>query len=74
MPSPVTEIAYISLKPGVELEGSGPAAKAWQETLTTVQDQDGSHTIYYGRTLEDATLLMLFIGMNLIKYNIASNN
>ncbi|KAI9053686.1 hypothetical protein LZ554_002639 [Drepanopeziza brunnea f. sp. 'monogermtubi'] len=58
---PVTEIAYITLKPGIELEGSGAAAQAWKETLTTVSQQDGYQRMHWGRTLEDPNQLMLFI-------------
>lgn len=61
MAPPVTEIAYIALKPGVDIEGSTPEAKAWQDTLKTLSQQDGMQRTHYGRTLEEPNLLMLFV-------------
>jgi hypothetical protein len=60
--TPVTEIAYITLKPGVQLTGSSAEAKAWAESLSTVQAQEGYQRTFWGTTLENENLLMLLIG------------
>jgi hypothetical protein len=60
--APVTEIAYITLKPGVQLTGSSAEAKAWAESLSTVQAQEGYQRTHWGTTLENENLLMLLIG------------
>jgi len=60
--SPVTEIAYISLKPGVELVGDSATAKAWADTIKTIQAQDGYQHLHWGTAMEDESLLMLLIG------------
>ena len=60
--APVTEIAYISLKSGVELVGDSPTAKAWADTLKTIQAQDGYQRLHWGTAMEDESLLMLLIG------------
>lgn len=54
--------AYITLKPGVDIESSTQEAKTWQETLATVAAQDGYQRAYFGRQLEDPSILMYFIG------------
>jgi len=66
-PEPQSQInsrtqAYITLKPGVDIESSTQEAKTWQETLATVAAQDGYQRAYYGRQLEDPSILMYFIG------------
>jgi hypothetical protein len=60
--APVTEIAYITLKPGVELTGTTSSAQAWTETIRTIQAQEGYQRLHWGVSLEDETLLMLLIG------------
>lgn len=62
MPTPVTEIASITLKPGAEIEGSSETAKVWKQTIETIREQEGYQRLYYGRAVEDEGLLMLFIG------------
>ncbi|CAG8959812.1 hypothetical protein HYFRA_00001720 [Hymenoscyphus fraxineus] len=61
MGSPVTEIAYLTLKPGVDISGSTDAAKAWQEGLSVVKKQEGYQRSYYGRAMESPDLLLWFI-------------
>jgi len=61
MGSPATEIAYITLKPGVNIEGSTPEAKVWQESLSIVAAQEGYKSAYYGRQLEDPSVLIFAI-------------
>jgi hypothetical protein len=60
---PVTEIAYISLKPGIQLTGSSDGAKAWADTIKTIQAQDGYQRLHWGVSLENESLLMLLIGI-----------
>jgi hypothetical protein len=60
--APVTEIAYITLKPGIQLTGSSAEAKAWAEALSTIQAQEGYQRLHWGATLENENLLMLLIG------------
>jgi hypothetical protein len=61
--APVTEIAYISLKPGIQLTGSSDGAKAWADTIKTIQAQDGYQRLHWGVSLENESLLMLLIGI-----------
>jgi len=61
MGSPPTEIAYITLKPGVDIGGSTPEAKVWHEALSTVAAQEGYKGAYYGRQLEDPSVLLFVI-------------
>lgn len=56
-----TEIAYITLKPGVDISGSTPEAKHWQEALSILAAQEGYKSCYYGRQLEDPSVLMFII-------------
>jgi hypothetical protein len=60
--APVTEIAYITLKQGIQLTGSSTEAKAWAEALSTIQAQEGYQRLHWGTTLENENLLMLLIG------------
>lgn len=60
--APVTEIAYISLKPGISITGSTTEAQAWSETISTIQAQPGYQRLHWGITLENQDLLMLLIG------------
>ncbi|KAN0122132.1 hypothetical protein V8E51_000458 [Hyaloscypha variabilis] len=59
--APVTEICYISLKPGVELTGSSTSAQAWSDTIKTIQAQDGYQRLHWGTTMENESLLVLLI-------------
>jgi len=56
-----TEVCYLTLKPGVELEGSSESAKVWADTIATWQQQEGYQRLFYGRTLGNPNLLMLMI-------------
>jgi len=62
MAQPVTEIAYINLKAGVDLNSTGPETQVWQETLLTISLQDGFVAQRYGLQLENPDVLMLLIG------------
>lgn len=61
--APVTEIAYITLKPGVQLTGSSTSAQAWSDALRTIQAQEGYQRLHWGVSLENENLLMLLIGI-----------
>jgi hypothetical protein len=54
----VTEILYITLKPGVELDDSSPSAQAWKDTISTLQRQDGFLGMNWGLTIESPNLLI----------------
>jgi hypothetical protein len=60
--APVTEIAYLTLKPGVELTGSSTSAQVWTDTVKTITQQSGYQRLHWGITLENQSLLMLLIG------------
>jgi hypothetical protein len=62
MASPASEVAYLSLKPGIDLEGSTAEADIWQEALSTIRAQKGCQRLYWGRQLEDENVLLLVIG------------
>ena len=62
MATPVTEIAYITLKPNTDISGSSDAAKAWKEGLSVIAKQEGYQGSSYGRAIESPDLLMWFIG------------
>lgn len=62
MASPATEIAYISLKPSLDLEGNTTEAEIWQQALSTISEQKGYQRLYWGRQLEDPDVLLLVIG------------
>ncbi|XMA09225.1 hypothetical protein WAI453_002016 [Rhynchosporium graminicola] len=64
MSPPVTEIAYITLKPGTDISGSSEAAKAWKEGLSIISKQAGYQRSRYGLTMESPELLMWFIDWN----------
>ncbi|KUJ23948.1 uncharacterized protein LY89DRAFT_633686 [Mollisia scopiformis] len=57
----VTEIAYLTLKPDIDLTGTSPTATAWQETLSTIRQQTGFQRLHWGLTLESPELLILMI-------------
>jgi len=59
---PVTEVAFIPLKAGVDVDDeNNPAYQAWQETLRTVSQQEGYQRSHYGTELEDPSTLQLLI-------------
>jgi hypothetical protein len=71
--APVTEIAYISLKPGIQLTGSSDGAKAWADTIKTIQAQDGYQRLHWGVSLENESLLMLLIGSFSLRPSLSSS-
>lgn len=50
--APVTEICYINLKPGLDIEGDTPARKVLRGFFKTVSEQDGFERLYYGKQCE----------------------
>ncbi|KAL9637211.1 MAG: hypothetical protein Q9164_002338 [Protoblastenia rupestris] len=59
---PVTELATLPLQTGAEIENpNSPAGKVWTATLDTVSQQPGYQRAYYGRELENPSLLQLFV-------------
>ena len=64
--APATEIATLPLASGATIEDpDSPAGKVWQSTLETVSAQDGFQRAYYGREVENNSILQLFIGKRL---------
>jgi len=61
--SPVTELATLFLKPGINVEDqSSPEGQIALESLSTISSQPGFERLYYGPILEDASLFQLFVG------------
>jgi hypothetical protein len=58
--SPVTEIATLFLKPGTDIED--PANTIAHETFSTISSQPGYQRAYWGRELEDESIVQLFVG------------
>ncbi len=52
MSRPVTEIAYIPLKPGTDLD-SGNAKEAWRASLETISRQEGFRSLRWGVQIEE---------------------
>ncbi|KAH7364654.1 hypothetical protein BKA65DRAFT_447702 [Rhexocercosporidium sp. MPI-PUGE-AT-0058] len=61
MATPVTEIAYITLKPNIDISDSSDAANSWKEGLAIIAKQEGYQGSSYGRATESPGLLMWFI-------------
>ncbi|CAO2656060.1 Nn.00g048630.m01.CDS01 [Neocucurbitaria sp. VM-36] len=60
MPQQATEIAYLPLKAGLDLE-AGDAKTAWNEVLTTLAKQPGLKALFWGRQVENKDVLQLVI-------------
>ena len=61
--APATEIATMPLIAGATIEDhDSSAGKVWQSTLDTVSAQDGFQRAYYGREVENQSVLQLLIG------------
>ena len=57
-----TEIAYLPLLPGTNLE-EGDAKQIWDSTLRTVSSQPGYRRIYWGRIVETPDIVHLVVSM-----------
>ena len=63
--APVTEIARLPLITSADVDDpSSSSGKIWQDTILTLSSQDGFQRAYYGREVEDQSLLHLLIGTN----------
>ncbi|EDU49368.1 ABM domain containing protein [Pyrenophora tritici-repentis] len=60
MSEPITEVAYLPLKPSLDLS-SGEAKEVWQSTLRTIASQPGFKTGYWGKQIENPDTLQLVI-------------
>lgn len=73
MAAPATEIATLPLSSGANIEDpSSAAAKVWQATLDTVSQQDGFQRAYYGREVENQSVVQLLIGKSFTDRGVAT--
>jgi hypothetical protein len=56
-----TEIAYLPMKPGIDLS-SGEAKEAWESTLSTIAKQPGCKALYWGRQIENSDTVQMVVG------------
>jgi hypothetical protein len=64
MASPVTEICYLTLKPGADVNSPGSiAAQRWNDIVTTVSLQEGYQSSHWGTQIENPNVLMMMIGI-----------
>ena len=62
MSAPVTELATIPLKTGATIEDpDSSAGTIWSASLHTISQQQGYQRAFYGRELENLSLVQLFI-------------
>ena len=60
--APVTEIAYLPLKPGSNpSEADSPADSIWKDALNTVKAQPGFQRAYWSLEVENPSILRLFV-------------
>ncbi len=61
--TPATELATLPLASGATIEDADSSAgKVWQSTLDTVSQQDGFQRCYWGREVENQSVVQLFVG------------
>lgn len=73
--TPATELATLPLASGAAIEDAdSPAGKVWQSTIDTVSQQDGFQRLYWGREVENQSVLQLFIGKIRYPQKIFSHN
>ena len=61
--APATEIATFPLITGATIEDpDSSAGKVWQSILDTVSAQDGFQRAYYGRKVENQSVVQFLIG------------
>jgi hypothetical protein len=64
MASPVTEICYLTLKPGADVNEPGStAAQTWNDIVTTVLQQEGYQSSHWGTQIENPNILIMMIGI-----------
>ncbi|KAL9119330.1 MAG: hypothetical protein Q9187_004119 [Circinaria calcarea] len=72
MARPVTEIAFLSLAAGSNIEDpSSPAGQIWKEFCDTVGAGETCQRIYWGRQVEDPTVLHICIDWDSVEAHIA---
>lgn len=63
MAHPVTEIVTIPLPAGAEIEDPNSATgKVISDTLSTLTQQQGYQRAYYGRQIENPSILQIYVG------------
>jgi hypothetical protein len=63
MPSPVTEICYLTLKPDADVNTPGSiAGQTLNDIVTTVSLQAGYQGSHWGTQIENPNVLMMMIG------------
>jgi hypothetical protein len=63
MTTPVTQLTVLSLHPNTTVEDpSSEAGKIWTSTLETIAAQPGYKQTYWGRQVEDDSIIHLHIG------------
>ena len=61
--APATEIATLPLVAGAQIEDpSSPAGTVWKSTIDTILAADGVQRAYWGRQVENPTVIDLLIG------------
>lgn len=64
MAPPATEIALLPLVAGADIEDpNSSAGKVWQSTLDTIAAQPGYKGAFWGRQIENNSILELLIGI-----------
>ena len=61
MSYPVTEIAYIPIKDGFDVE-SGEGKSIWDATLKTIASQKGFKRLSWGKQIENPSITQMAIG------------
>lgn len=61
MSVPVTEIAYIPIKPSINLE-TGEGKRIWDATLKTIASQAGFKQLLWGVQIERPGITQMVIG------------
>jgi quinol monooxygenase YgiN len=60
MSNPVTEIAYLPIKPSFSLQ-EGEGKQIWDETLKTITQQEGCEQLMWGVKIEDEGVVQMVI-------------
>lgn len=65
-----TEIVILKLKDSAEtLEGNGKGTATWQDIIDEILSQDGAQRLYWGKAIEDASMVRLFVEWNSIDHH-----
>lgn len=61
--TPCTEIATLPIVAGAAIEEEGTSTYTiWQDLLITIASQDGYQRLYWGRRIEDQSVVSLLVG------------